>query len=56
MIVERLTYLQAAERLDAAAEAVERLEDELRGARRHLRIATAEMHHALYERLAEPLP
>ena len=48
MIVEHLTYAQAAERLDAAHEAVELLEDELRRARRTLRRAEAEMYHALF--------
>lgn len=55
MMVERLIYQQAVERVDAAADAVEELEDELRSARRQLRIATAEMHHALHKRLKEAL-
>ena len=56
MIVERLTYNQAVKRWDDAADAVESLEEDLRRARRTLRVATAEMHHALQERLTEPLP
>jgi uncharacterized protein (UPF0335 family) len=56
VMVERLTVIQAASRLDAAEDEVERLEEELRRARRSVRSAYAEMHNALYERLSEPLP
>lgn len=56
MMVERLTYGQALERWVERSDAVEILEEELRIARRRLRQATAEMHHALHERLREPLP
>ena len=41
MIVERLTYAQAVNRVDDAAQAVEDLEYKLALARRSLRIATA---------------
>lgn len=56
MIVEPLTYAQAVERYDRAADLVERAEEDLAIRRRQLRLATAEMHHALFERLKEPLP
>lgn len=56
MIVERLTYAEAAARYDDAATTVEELEHALVRARRALRLATAEMHHALYLRLDKPLP
>ncbi len=56
MMVERLTYAQAVKRWDEAFDDVEHLEGELRMAQRRLRVATAEMHHALNERLTEPLP
>lgn len=53
--VARLTYREAATNLYEAQDAVERLEDDLRAARRMLRQAEAEMYHALYERLPERL-
>ena len=56
MHVEILTYHQAVRRLDEANDEVERLEEELRSARRRQRIATAEMNHALHTRLAKELP
>lgn len=56
MLVERLTYHQAFKRWEKAALAVEDAERELAQLRRTLTQATAEMFHALHERLKEPLP
>ena len=56
MMVERLTYQQAAERWDKALQDVQLAREDLTTAERRLAIATAEMHNALYERLKEPLP
>ena len=56
MTVERLTYAQAVKRWEEASDDVENAEEDLRAARRQLRLATAEMHHALHERMMEPLP
>jgi hypothetical protein len=55
-MVERLTYAQAVKQWDKASEDVLSAEEDLLRAHRALRLATAEMHYALHERLKEPLP